>query len=77
MTGVQTCALPISFTFSSLFTERISLRRLVATFLALLELTRLNKLHLEQNAVFDDIHCTAVDEIALETPAFPSILAPQ
>ena len=66
-----------TFTFSSLFAERISLRRLVATFLALLELTRLNKLHLEQNAVFDDIHCTAVDEIALETPAFPSILAPQ
>ncbi|MBI3885335.1 MAG: segregation/condensation protein A [Opitutae bacterium] len=69
------------FTFSSLFSEKISLRRLVATFLALLELTRLAKLRLEQNAAFDDIQCTAVDEtapaqIALETPVVPDTLAP-
>jgi len=63
-----------SFTFSKLFTEKISLRRLVATFLALLELTRLHKLRLEQTEAFTDILCTAVGEIALETPAATSTL---
>ncbi|HTL66283.1 MAG TPA: segregation/condensation protein A [Lacunisphaera sp.] len=58
-----------SFTFSSLFAEKISLRRLVATFLAVLELTRLRKLRLEQTAAFTDILCTAVEENALETAA--------
>ena len=57
-----------SFVFSALFAEKISLRRLVATFLAVLELTRLKKLRLEQNEAFTDILCTAVDENALETP---------
>ncbi len=57
-----------SFVFSQLFPERISLRRLVATFLAVLELTRLAKLRLEQNEAFTDIICTAVEEKALETP---------
>lgn len=57
------------FTFSSLFTEKISLRRLVATFLALLELARLRKLTLRQDETFADIHCTAVEENTLETPA--------
>ena len=69
------------FNFSSLLGEKISLRRLVATFLALLELTRLAKLRLEQNAEFDDILCTAVDEVAtleitLETRVEPDTLAP-
>lgn len=50
------------FTFSSLFSGRTSLRTLVATFLAMLELTRLRKLTLRQDANFSDIHCTAVDE---------------
>jgi segregation and condensation protein A len=50
------------FTFSSLFTEKISLRTLVATFLAMLELTRLRKLTLRQDENFADIHCTVVDE---------------
>jgi len=58
-----------SFVFSQLFPERISLRRLVATFLAVLELTRLAKLRLQQNEAFTDIVCTAVEEKALETPA--------
>jgi segregation and condensation protein A len=58
-----------SFVFSALFAEKITLRRLVATFLAVLELTRLKKLRLEQNEAFTDILCTAVDEIELETPA--------
>jgi segregation and condensation protein A len=58
-----------AFVFSQLFTERVSLRRLVATFLAVLELTRLRKLQLEQTETFSDILCTAVDENALETVA--------
>ncbi len=56
-----------SFVFSQLFAEKISLRRLVATFLAVLELTRLRKLTLQQNDAFTDILCTAVEENALET----------
>ncbi len=58
-----------SFVFSQLFVEKISLRRLVATFLAILELTRLRKLQLEQAGDFSDILCLAVEENALETPA--------
>lgn len=61
-----------SFVFSQLFPEKITLRRLVATFLAMLELTRLKKLRIEQNEAFTDILCTAVsEEIPLETPAAP------
>jgi segregation and condensation protein A len=52
------------FTFSSLFTTKIPLRTLVATFLAMLELTRLKKLTLRQDEAFADIYCTAVDETA-------------
>lgn len=52
------------FTFSSLFTTKISLRTLVATFLAMLELTRLKKLTLRQDEAFADIYCTAVEESA-------------
>ncbi|MES1195005.1 MAG: segregation/condensation protein A, partial [Opitutus sp.] len=63
-----------SFVFSALFPGKISLRRLVATFLAVLELTRLKKLRLEQNEAFTDILCTAVDENALETPRDPNTL---
>ena len=66
-----------SFLFSELFAEKISLRRLVATFLAVLELTRLRKLQLEQTEAFTDIRCTAVGENALETPAGASTLAMQ
>jgi segregation and condensation protein A len=61
-----------SFIFSQLFPGRISLRRLVATFLAVLELTRLRKLRLEQTDAFTDILCTAVEENPLETPADPN-----
>ena len=42
---------------------------LVATFLAVLELTRLRKLQLRQNEAFSDIWCDAVDENPLETVA--------
>ena len=56
-----------SFVFSHLVPEKTTLRRLVATFLAVLELTRLAKLRLEQNEAFTDILCIAVEQNALET----------
>src|SRR4051812_237578 len=76
-----------SFVFSQLFAEKITLRKLVATFLAVLELTRLKKLRVEQDAAFADILCTAVEdsdpvtplvedeEIPLETPAAANTVA--
>ncbi len=75
------------FVFSQLFPEKITLRRLVATFLAVLELTRLRKLRVEQNEAFTDIFCTAVaegdvpiplvEENPLETAAEANTVAPQ
>ncbi len=61
-----------SFVFSQLFPEGVTLRRLVATFLAVLELTRLRKLRLQQNEAFTDIVCSAVEENPLETAPDPS-----
>jgi segregation and condensation protein A len=68
-----------SFVFSQLFPEGVTLRRLVATFLAMLELTRLKKLRIRQSEAFADIIAEAVvdDPIApivenpLETAAIP------
>jgi segregation and condensation protein A len=51
-----------TFIFSQILPEKLSLRYLVATFLAVLELTRLKKLRVEQNEAFTDILCTAVEE---------------
>jgi len=56
-----------SFVFSALFPEGVTLRRLVATFLAMLELTRLKKLRIRQSEAFADI----VAEAVVETPAVP------
>lgn len=56
-----------TFTFSNLFTGKISIRFLVATFIAVLELARLQKLHVRQNEAFTDILCTAAEEKTLET----------
>jgi segregation and condensation protein A len=65
-----------SFIFSDLFPGKVTLRLLVATFLAVLELTRLKKLRLEQDEAFSDIRCSAVDdEIPLETASAPDTLA--
>jgi segregation and condensation protein A len=61
-----------TFVFSQLFTEKVSLRTFIATFLAVLELTRLKKLRLQQDEAFADIVCSAVEENALATPADPS-----
>lgn len=44
-----------SFVFTDLFPEGVTLRRLVATFLAMLELTRLKKLRIRQSDAFADI----------------------
>jgi segregation and condensation protein A len=41
-----------SFIFSDLFPEKVTLRVLVATFLAVLELTRLRKLRIRQDEAF-------------------------
>jgi segregation and condensation protein A len=61
-----------TFVFSQLFTEKVSLRTFIATFLAVLELTRLKKLRLQQDEAFADIVCSAVEENTLATPADPS-----
>jgi segregation and condensation protein A len=66
-----------SFLFSRLFPSQVTLRRLVATFLAVLELARLRKLQLEQAEAFTDIACTAVDEIPLENTATATSVTPQ
>lgn len=62
-----------SFLFSQLFPGKVSLRMLVATFLAVLELARLRQLTLRQDESFTDILCAAVEnEIPLESAANPS-----
>lgn len=50
-----------SFTFTSLFQEKISLKILVVTFIAILELTRLKRLKVEQNDAFSDFIITRLD----------------
>ncbi len=64
-----------TFVFSDLFPGKVTLRLLVATFLAVLELTRLKKLSLQQDEAFADIRCSAVDEIPLETATVPPTVA--
>ena len=61
-----------TFTFASLFPAGTTLRRLVATFLAVLELTRLRKLRLRQDEAFADIVCAAAVENPLEIAANPA-----
>jgi segregation and condensation protein A len=61
-----------SFIFSQLFPQGVTLRRLVATFLAVLELTRLRKLRIRQDEAFADIIVDAVVENPLETAAVPT-----
>ncbi len=70
-----------SFVFSELFPGKVSLRVLVATFLAVLELTRLGRLRVRQSEAFTDIECSARDDVPseespLETPAEASTLSP-
>jgi segregation and condensation protein A len=60
------------FVFTSLLPEKLTVRVLVATFLAVLELTRLKRLTLKQDEAFADIFINVVEENALETPQAPS-----
>jgi segregation and condensation protein A len=46
-----------SFYFSNLFEEKTTLNNIVATFLAILELTRLGEITLTQDLAFTDILC--------------------
>ena len=46
-----------TFYFSDLFESKTTLNSIVATFLAVLELTRLGELHITQNESFNDILC--------------------
>jgi segregation and condensation protein A len=55
--------------FSQLVEKKVSLRTLIATFLAVLELTRLKKLRLQQDETFSDIVCNAAEENSLATSA--------
>jgi segregation and condensation protein A len=61
------------FVFSSLFEGTITVRWLVATFLAVLELVRMGRLHVQQDEAFADILCEARDipQMPLETPTEP------
>ncbi len=65
-----------SFLFSSLFAEpgHMTVRTVIATFLALLELVRLRKLRVEQNESFSDIHCMAETENRLENQSTSTTL---
>lgn len=59
-----------SFVFSTLFPNGVTLRRLVATFLAMLELTRLKKLRVKQTEAFADILVEVVENpLESATPA--------
>ena len=46
-----------TFYFSNLFESKTTLNSIVATFLAVLELSRLGELHIVQDEAFDDILC--------------------
>jgi len=49
-----------SFTFSSILGERTTLRTLISTFLAVLELARLNRIRMRQDELFSDFICDVV-----------------
>jgi len=60
------------FNFSELFPGKCSLKLLVVTFIAILELTRLKRLKIRQNKAFSDFVVTRVDEAAsVEDPESP------
>ena len=69
---LKRCQTEKRFLFTSLIPEKVTIRMLVATFLAVLELTRLKRLRLSQAEPFADIAIDTVEEIPLETPAAPA-----
>jgi segregation and condensation protein A len=58
------------FLFSELFESTTTITTIVATFLAVLELTRLNKIILKQDRAFGDIRCSRVEVPDLTAPHF-------
>ena len=52
----------LSFLFSDLFESTTTINTIVATFLAVLELTRLNEISIQQDASFGDIRCQRMNE---------------
>ena len=58
------------FLFSELFESTTTITTIVATFLAVLELTRLNKITLKQDRSFADIRCSRVEDPDLTAPHF-------
>jgi segregation and condensation protein A len=65
-----------SFVFSQLFPAGVTLRRLVATFLAMLELTRLKKLRIRQHEAFADIVGEGVVEDAIVENPLETVMNP-
>mgnify|MGYP002520724237 CR=1 FL=1 len=66
------------FGFSELFGgQKASLVKVMATFLAMLELTRLKRLHLAQDAEFGEIYCTKYDGDAGQNSAAENISQPE
>lgn len=64
---IERCQTETEFTFSSLLPEHTTLRTLVVTFLAILELVRMKRLSVAQNEAFTDIHCRSINpEIGLD-----------
>ena len=57
-----------NFLFSDLFESSTTITTIVATFLAILELTRLDKITLKQDRAFADIRCMRVET---DVPAAP------
>ena len=51
-----------NFLFSDLFESSTTITTIVATFLAILELTRLDKITLKQDRAFGDIRCMRVED---------------
>ncbi len=66
-----------AITFTQLFPEGTTLRRLVATFLAMLELTRIRKVRVRQDEAFADILLEPVtDQPPAPLPPDPEVDAP-
>ena len=55
------------FLFSELFESNNTITTIVATFLAILELTRLDKITLKQDCAFGDIRCIRVEKTVAHT----------
>ena len=55
------------FLFSELFKSKTTITTIVATFLAILELTRLDKITLKQDYAFGDIRCMRVEKTVAHT----------